>query len=342
MTRMDKPDLQVLIAEPHRSVAKCLSDVIDTLGGAHIAAEVHSPDEALDVGSKLHPDVAIIDLDMSDDSSLVTGLHLASPDTRIIVMAERSSGDATPLVKALASGASGAIYKDGAHDDLVRALKSASRHTPVVSEEATGLLLTSYLDSMSEKRHRDISTIEALAAALEVRDSHTGQHVQRVTELACACLAKIDSRLANNEEVTYGFLLHDVGKIGVPDAILNKPGPLSRGEWDVMQRHPELGVKIVGPIGFSGAATGVILCHHEHWDGSGYPHGLAREQIPVTARAFAVADAYDAMTSDRPYRPAVSHEEAVDVIKAEDETLYDPDVVEVFIDLVSERMESLT
>jgi response regulator RpfG family c-di-GMP phosphodiesterase len=313
-----------------------LTKVVDILGRANVAAEVRSADEMMDVASRLHPDVAIVDLDLSPSLSLVTDLHLACPETRIIVMADRTRGDAAPLVKALASGAAGAIYKDGAPDDLVHALKSSSREAPVVPQEATGLLLSSYLEAMSEKRHRDVSTIEALAAALEVRDFDTGQHVHRVTDLACRCLGEIDSGLANNEEVAYGFLLHDVGKIGVPDAILNKPGPLSSGEWDVMRRHPEMGVRIVGPIGFSAAATGVILCHHEHWDGGGYPYGLSGEKIPVSARAFSVADTYDAMTSDRPYREAVSSDEAVDTIKSHAQSLFDPDVVDVFVDLVDE------
>ena len=133
--------------------------------------------------------------------------------------------------------------------------------------------------------------------------------------------------------MSYGFTLHDIGKIGVPDAILNKPGPLSEQEWEVMQTHPRLGCKIVEPLGFSSTATDVIMCHHERWDGSGYPLGLEREEIPITARAFAVADAFDAMTSDRPYRAALPKEAALATLSDEAGTSLDPDVVEVFISL---------
>jgi response regulator RpfG family c-di-GMP phosphodiesterase len=326
-------EVRVLIAEPHRTVADSLNKLISSLGNASVAARAHDTEQALEIGSKLGADVAIVDLDLSPNCTLVAGLHRATPETRIIVMADKTR-DADLLVRALATGAVGAIYKDSSIDDLARAIRSSSRRSPVVADEAAGLLLSSYVDSLSEKRQRDVATISALAAALEVRDAGTGQHVRRVVELAQACMEQIDPGLAGNEEVAYGFMLHDVGKIGVPDAILRKPGPLTKGEWGVMRRHPEMGVQIVGPIGFTGMATGVILCHHERWDGQGYPHGLAKDEIPLPARTFAVADAYDAMTSDRPYRSAVGHTDALEHIDAESGASFDPEVVEVFVDLV--------
>jgi putative two-component system response regulator len=146
---------------------------------------------------------------------------------------------------------------------------------------------------------------------------------------------RIDAQVARNEEVTFGFTLHDVGKIGVPDAILTKPGPLNDVEWTYMRRHPELGVKIVQPIGFSSAATDIILWHHERWDGNGYPHGLRAEEIPLTARAFAVADGYDAMTSDRPYRAAMSSDDALAVIHDESGAKYDPEMVRLFTQMIA-------
>jgi HD-GYP domain-containing protein (c-di-GMP phosphodiesterase class II) len=193
--------------------------------------------------------------------------------------------------------------------------------------------LRSYVDSLTEKRQRDMATIEALAEAVELRDLATGRHQHRVTELARRCVERIDPGLALNEEVAFGFMLHDIGKIGVPDAILRKAGPLDDDEWDVMRRHPEMGVRIVEPIGFAPAATEIILSHHEHWDGSGYPRRLKGEEIPVAARAFAVADAYDAMTTDRPYRGAMAKDDALEVIQTAAGRDFDPEVVEVFIDL---------
>lgn len=327
--------LKVLIAERHRTVAQSLEQVVMSTGWAEVAAIVHDAGSTIETGSKLDADVALVDLEMSPNGTLVAGLHALCPDTRIIVLADRAMRDADSLVTALAAGAVGAIYKESSLEDLVRALKHSSQTTPVVAEEATGLLLGSYIQALQEKRKRDLATIEALAAAVEVRDMTTGRHLDRVTTLAERCIERVDHNLAMNEEVSYGFTLHDIGKIGVPDAVLNKPGPLNREEWQVMRKHPELGVRIVEPIGFSSTTTDVILCHHERWDGAGYPNRLAKDEIPVTARVFAVADAFDAMTSDRPYRRAMPPAEAIGILKEESGKAYDPDVIDLFLEVAA-------
>ena len=324
--------VSILIAEQHRAVSESLARVL-THFGAEVAAQAQSSDDALQLGIELAPDIAMVDLQLSPNCELVTGLRANSPDTRIIVMADRMVDSEATMLKALEAGAVGAIYKQSSLDELSRAVQQSSRATPVVAEEATGLLLGSYLDALNEKRQRDLSTIEALAAALEVRDMTTGSHVRRVTHLATKCLDKIDSNLGKNEEVSFGFMLHDVGKIGVPDAILSKPGPLSDDEWKVMRKHPEMGVKIVAPLGFSNTDTEIILHHHERWDGRGYPNQLAGEEIPLTARAFSVVDAYDAMTSDRPYRRSMSRTDAHTALLEGAGSQYDPDMVGAVIDL---------
>lgn len=328
----DQAAIKVLIAERHRTFCESLATIVEAVGDAQVTARVTSAADALEAGRKSAPDVAIIDLGLSPDCSLVSTMHYLSPETRIIVMSERGA-PAAGVVDALASGAVAAIYRDASIDELARALTSSSRQSPLIPGETTALLLDSYLDSLADRRRRDLATIEALAAAVEVRDLGTGQHLHRVTTLATECLDRIDSDLASNEEVQFGFTLHDVGKIGVPDAILNKAGPLSDAEWKVMRRHPEMGARIVEPIGFSSAATDVILSHHERFDGSGYPFGLSGDEIPLTARAFAVVDALDAMTSDRPYRAAMSEPDALEVIHGEAGKSFDPEVAQVLIDL---------
>lgn len=332
MTLTEQAAIKVLIAERHRTFGDSLARIIQSSGNAEVTAQVTTAEEALDSGRKAAPDVALIDLALSPDCGLVSALHRLSPDTRIVVMSERAA-PATGVIDALASGAVGAIYRDASIDELSRILASSSRHSPAVPGEATAILLDSYLTSLADRRQRDLATIEALAAAVEVRDLGTGQHLRRVTSLAERCLHEIDSDLASNEEVQFGFTLHDVGKIGIPDAILNKPGSLTSTEWRAMETHPALGVKIVEPIGFSPAATDIILSHHERFDGSGYPNGLARQEIPITARAFSVVDAFDAMTSDRPYRAAMPAGQALEVLERSAGTQFDPEVVDVLIDL---------
>jgi response regulator RpfG family c-di-GMP phosphodiesterase len=326
--------LTVMIAERHRTIAQSLSSLVSELGNAEVVAEVTTAADALEIGQTLAPDVAIIDLELSPSCSLISLLTERSPDTRIVILGDRNRGTPLGLVKALASGAVGAIYRDEMSlADLIRAVRSSSKNRPVVADEAAGVLLSSYVDALSEKRLRDQSVIYALAAAVEARDSSTGQHLHRVTDLALRCIGEIDENMARNDEIEYGFTLHDVGKIGVPDVILNKPGPLSADEWSIMRSHPELGVKIVEPIGFSDATIGIIRHHHERWDGTGYPKGLKEVEIPLAARTFAVADAYDAMTSERPYRAAMTDDEAIRIILDERGNAFDPDIVDVFLGL---------
>jgi response regulator RpfG family c-di-GMP phosphodiesterase len=302
-------------------------------------AEVSTAAEALELGQTLAPDVAILDLELSPSCSLVSMLTERTPGTRIVILGDRDRGTPAGLVKALASGAVGAIYRDEmSFHDLTRAVHSSSRRRPVVAEEAAGVLLSSYVGALSEKRQRDHSVINALAAAVEARDADTGHHLRRVTDLAIRCITEIDDNMARNEEIQYGFTLHDVGKIGVPDKILNKPGPLSVEEWSVMRTHPEVGAKIVEPIGFSSATMGIIRHHHERWDGEGYPTGLKGAEIPLAARTFAVADSYDAMTSERPYRAAMTDDEAIRIIVDERDGAFDPDIVDVFLGLCLKRL----
>lgn len=177
--------------------------------------------------------------------------------------------------------------------------------------------------------------VEALACAVEIKDSHTGQHLYRSALLASACLEQIDYELSLCDDVGYGFLLHDVGKIGVPDSILTKPGELTEVEWAIMKSHPRMGVQIVEPIGFSQNTLDVISYHHERWDGTGYPEALEGNDIPLAARVFAVADTYDALTTDRPYRAALSKDSAIRYISTEAGARFDAQVVAAFIALVA-------
>lgn len=180
------------------------------------------------------------------------------------------------------------------------------------------------------------TTLEGWARALELRDGETEGHTRRVTELA----TELGRRLGMSEEdivqLRRGALLHDIGKIGVPDAVLLKPGPLDTGEWEQMREHPELARRWLEPVDFLQPALEVPFCHHERWDGSGYPRGLEGEEIPLAARVFAVVDVWDAMTSDRPYRKALPPEQVWQFLREEAGRLFDPDVVAMFREMHEE------
>jgi putative nucleotidyltransferase with HDIG domain len=174
------------------------------------------------------------------------------------------------------------------------------------------------------------ATIEGWSHALDLRDKETEGHTQRVTDLTVKLARR--SGLSEQElvQVRWGALLHDIGKMGVPDGILLKPGPLTDEEWVLMKKHPGLAYKMLEPIHYLGKALDIPYCHHEKWDGSGYPRGLKGEQIPLVARIFAIVDVWDALTSDRPYRKAWSEEKAHQHIQAEAGTHFDPRMVETF------------
>jgi ribonuclease P protein subunit RPR2 len=175
-----------------------------------------------------------------------------------------------------------------------------------------------------------VATVRALANAVEARDAYTGGHAERVSAYGLEIARVSGLQLAGDPQVEFGFLLHDVGKVAVPDAILFKPEPLNQGERSLMERHPVIGWEILREIDFLGEAKGVVRSHHERWDGAGYPDGLAGEDIPLAARVFAVADTLDALTSDRPYRHGMPFENARRIIDEGAGTQFDPAVVEAF------------
>lgn len=175
------------------------------------------------------------------------------------------------------------------------------------------------------------ATIQGWSNALDMRDKETEGHSQRVTELTVHLAVAMGVRDVEIEHIRRGALLHDIGKLGIPDAILLKPAALTPEEWEIMRKHPVYAYDLLNPIEYLRPALDIPHCHHEKWDGSGYPRGLAGEQIPLAARIFAVADVWDALTSDRPYRPAWSKAQALKYIREQAGKHFDPAVVEVFM-----------
>ena len=174
------------------------------------------------------------------------------------------------------------------------------------------------------------ATIEGWSHALDLRDNETEGHTQRVTEMTVKLARSFGIIKDELRQVRWGALLHDIGKMGVPDGILLKPGPLTDEEWVVMKKHPTFAYEMLSPIQYLKAALDIPYCHHEKWDGTGYPRGLKGEQIPLVARIFAVVDVWDALTSDRSYRKAWTKEKALEYIRTSSGTHFDPQVVEKF------------
>ncbi len=181
-----------------------------------------------------------------------------------------------------------------------------------------------------ELRRSYTATVRALSNAVEFRDAYTGKHAERVAAYGLEIARRLNLPMAQRPEIEFGFLLHDIGKVAIPDAILHKPEALTESERELMAQHPLIGAEIVAGIEFLESAAEIVRHHHERWDGQGYPDGLAGEDIPLAARVFAVADVFDALTTERPYRHASSLQAARAMITDESGKQFDPAVVEAF------------
>jgi ribonuclease P protein subunit RPR2 len=200
-------------------------------------------------------------------------------------------------------------------------------------------LLIERESTLAELQDAYLRTVRSLAFVVEAKDAYTGQHLERCRVYGMALMREIG--LGDDERsAEYGFLLHDAGKVGVPEAILNKPGPLTAAEWRIMRTHPIIGYQLIAGIPFLKVAAELVRYHHETFDGSGYPEGLRGSDIPITARIFSVVDAFDAMTTDRPYRKAMPVEQAVTELQRMAGSQFDPDVVRAWVPLCDRLLGS--
>ena len=298
------------------------------------------------------PDVIVLDINMPGTTGLELCAELkAAPATRDIPIvlltgaegrmdapAKKAGADAfvlkpfSPLellavAERLAGGFVGVPFRATkkrarGHEEELLLYARDLRHMLEVERGQRELLQSAYLQ-----------TVSALASALESKDTGTRAHSHRVQSYATALAGAVGQvPVARDQSTPYGFLLHDVGKIGIPDGILQKPGPLSPAERRKMETHTVLGEAMLSGVVFlKGEGLKIVRSHHERWDGRGYPDGLTREEIPLGARIFAVADALDAMTSHRPYRRAMSWSAAHAEILEQRKRQFDPDVVDAFV-----------
>ncbi len=259
-------------------------------------------------------------------------------------------GDTEYAVACLKRGAADYLLKPPKVTELVRAVERAWSRSRLLSARARyhdGLArrvrertseLTVALQGVAQAYS---STLAALVHALDAREHETSDHSQRVVRYTVAIARQMGMAEPELEDIGRGALLHDIGKIGVPDSILLKPGPLTALEWIEMRKHPEVGYRILESIEFLRPAAEIVLAHQERWDGGGYPRGLSGEAIPLGARIFTIADTLDAITSDRPYRSAVSFAEARAEIARCAGTQFDPQCAEAFAGISDEELQTL-
>jgi response regulator RpfG family c-di-GMP phosphodiesterase len=297
------------------------------------------------------PDVIVLDVMMPG----ITGLEYCrslkdDPETKDVGVVLLTGSDGGSLAAADLAGADAFLAKPFSPLELLGVTERVAGRrfgVPIRTSRETGdvgeqlLLYARDLRHLLEvergqrklvqKAYRE--TVAALATALETKDTNTRAHSQRVQLYAMELARAIDPMLTEEASVEYGFLLHDVGKIGIPDRVLLKPSPLNRDEWNLMQTHTVLGEQMLGEVAFlHGEGLKIVRSHHERWDGRGYPDGLAGDEIPLGARVFALADTLDAITSDRPYRDAQPWDVARQEIVGQAGKQFDPAVVDAFRD----------
>jgi putative two-component system response regulator len=338
---------RILIVDDEVEITEILADL---LSEDYDCLRAGSAEEALQRLTEREFQLVISDITMPGMSGLDMIPHVQelSPDTVVVMISGMQTVESA--IGALRLGAFDYLMKPFdlrqveavvkralEHYDLVVAKKRYENHLEELVEQRT-IELDKALNSL-EGSYR--STLKALTAALETRDSETHGHSERVVTYSLRLGREYGLNSAEMKALEFGSLLHDIGKIGVPDSILRKPAKLTEEEWVRMREHPQHGQQILRGIEFLQGAARVVAQHHEKWDGTGYPLGLRGEDIDICARIFAVADAFDAITSDRVYRRGKSYEAAAKELDDWAGRQFDPKVVEAFHRVPKEDWEEL-
>jgi response regulator RpfG family c-di-GMP phosphodiesterase len=339
---------RVLVVDDERYIRDVLHELFASHG--YSCRTAANGREGLETFEADRPPLTVTDLRMPvmDGLEFLRQARARDPEAAIIVLT--GQGEVRTAVETLRQGAYDFIVKPINVDELLIASERALERRQLLVErrEYQSLLerqvaaATSDLSAaLQELEATYRATLQALGSAIDTRDTGTEAHSQRVHGYSIVIARALGVGPAELRDLEHGVLLHDIGKIGIPDAILLKPGPLTPEEWRIMRTHPAIGRRLVERIPFLRGAVPVVYHHHERWDGTGYPLGLRGEAIPLGARIFAVADALDAMTMDRPYSRAIAMEAAREEIHRCAGSHFDPRVVAAFESIPLEVFESI-
>jgi len=335
-------DSSILIVDDDAANNSFVEQLLIWAGYANVRS-VTDAAEGLELAREACPDLILLDLSMPDIDGyeFMRRLGESSPRSSVAPVLV-FTGDISPeaKTKALELGASDFLTKPGDSTEILlrvknflrlrqmqKALEKQNRELERRVRERTAAL---------ESARREV--LERLAIASEYRDDETGEHTRRVGELSAKVARGFGLNDENVDLIRSAAPLHDVGKIGIPDSILKKPGKLTAEEFEIVKTHTEIGARILsgGQTAVMQLAESIALSHHERWDGTGYPYGLVGEQIPICGRIVAVADVFDALTSERVYKSAIPPAEAVEIILAESGKHFDPQVVDAFLSAIRE------
>jgi putative two-component system response regulator len=328
----------ILIADDEEMIRDLINITLTKEG--YTCHQAASAEEGLDIINSTKLDMALLDIMMPGRSGidLLKDIKQFTPDTTVLMIT--ALNDMDTALSCIHFGAEDYITKPFNLDRVLLTVKNVMDKRRLVQEnreyqanlehkvrEQTEVIRT----VMGEINLAYEHTLAALIRALDAREKEVGSHSERVMAYARLLAEEAGIDEHGRSVLAKGALLHDVGKIGVSDNILLKPGQLDAGEWEVMRQHPATGFEILAGIRYFSGAAELVLSHHERFDGTGYPHGLKGPEIPISARIFALVDTLDAMTSDRPYRKALSYQAVRDEVVACSGLQFDPELVEVFL-----------
>lgn len=312
--------------------------------------EAGGADEAISKLADYPAELVILDIKMPGKTGveLLPEIRAKYPDTAVIMASALVDTDIA--ISCIRAGAYDYLTKPFNLDEVAisaqralekRRLTLENREYQQHLEEMVAQKTAELQKALGKIRQASLDTIHRLARAAEFKDEDTGTHVKRMSHYCAAVARKMGLNDREVDNILYAAPMHDVGKIGIPDSILLKPGPLDKDEWEIMKKHTTIGAGILAgsDAEFIKLAEVIAMTHHEKWDGSGYPEGLKGSKIPLEGRISAIADVFDAVTSKRPYKPPFPVEKALGIIREGKGTHFDPDVVEAFFDVKDEILK---
>jgi len=346
---------RLLIVDDELPVREILAEGLTAFGYETRAAA--SAAEAFGLIHAFPPHIVLTDIEMPEENGLELLDRIKAHDADLDVVMVTGVVDAHTAIQAIRRGASDYVTKPFNLDEVQIVIERTLDKRRLINEnrayqERLEELVAIRTQELAEKK-REVerlyqelqdsyeTTLQALITALDFRDNETQGHSYRVVEYAVLVARAMGVVEPDLTWIRRGAILHDVGKIGIPDSVLRKPGKLDAEEWGEMRKHPEMGYRMLQDIRFLEPALDIVLCHQERFDGSGYPRGLKGKLIPLGARIFSVVDTFDAMTSDRPYRAALSIDTAREEIREWSGRQFDPDVAEAFLGIEADAWREI-